>query len=76
MGTAPTPISARSAINEVRQIAATACREGLCYAVRLDLVPAVPEPSTSMLLGGGLALPGWRRRRVRRVTPPALRYPG
>ncbi|MFL6632527.1 MAG: hypothetical protein ACJ8HJ_09475 [Massilia sp.] len=29
-----------------------------------------------MLLGGGLALRGCRRRRVRRVTPPAPRYPG
>lgn len=66
-----------AAINEVRQIAATARRNGLCYAVRLDLVPAVPEPSGSMLLGGGLALLGWRRRRGRwRVTPPAPRCRG
>lgn len=67
-------ITDAAAINEVRQIAATACKEGLCYAVRLDLVPAVPEPSVFMLLAGGLALLGWRRRAD--VRPLAPRCPG
>jgi len=67
-------ITDAAAINEMRQIAATACKEGLCYAVRLDLVPAVPEPSVFMLLAGGLALLGWRRRADFR--PLAPRCPG
>jgi probable HAF family extracellular repeat protein len=67
-------IKEAAAINEVRQIAATACKDGLCYAVRLDLVPAVPEPSVFMLLAGGLALLGWRRRAD--VRPLVPRCPG
>jgi probable HAF family extracellular repeat protein len=50
-----------AAINDLQQIAATACKDAACYAVRLDLVPAVPEPSTCAMLAAGLAL-GWGRR--------------
>jgi probable HAF family extracellular repeat protein len=41
-------------INELGQIAGTACKNGLCYAVRLDLASAVPEPGTVLLFGAGL----------------------
>jgi probable HAF family extracellular repeat protein len=41
-------------INERGQIAGTACRAGLCYAVRLDLATAVPEPAAVRLLAVGL----------------------
>lgn len=59
-----------AAINELQQIAATACRGDVCQAVRLDLVPSVPEPSAYALLvaglafgfGGGLRRPAGRRR--------------
>ncbi len=40
-------ITDANGINGAQQIAATACRGGAigeCYAVRLDLVSAVPEP--------------------------------
>jgi probable HAF family extracellular repeat protein len=49
-------ITDATAINDVQQIAATACRAGVCQAIRLDLVSAVPEPSMFALLAGGLAL--------------------
>lgn len=63
-----------AAINDLQQIAATACRDGVCQAVRLDLVPAVPEPSMAvLLLLAGLAFAG---RRALRVSSPALRRPG
>lgn len=58
-----------AAINDLQQIAATACRGDVCQAVRLDLVPAVPEPAGYALLLGGLML-GWGIRR------PAGRRPG
>jgi len=41
-------------INELGQIAGTACKAGLCYAVRLDLATAVPEPAELLLLAVGL----------------------
>lgn len=53
-------------INGAQQIAATACRGGAigeCYAVRLDLVSAVPEPKSWAMLGLGLGLLGLRSRR-------------
>lgn len=42
------------AINDLHQIAGTACKDGLCHAVRLDLASAVPEPVGLFLLGAGL----------------------
>ena len=48
-------ITDAAAINELQQIAATACRGDVCQAVRLDLVPSVPEPSAYALLVAGLA---------------------
>ncbi|CAH0285334.1 hypothetical protein SRABI118_03909 [Massilia sp. Bi118] len=49
-------ITGANAINDVQQIAANACRAGVCQAVRLDLVSAVPEPPVFALLAAGLAL--------------------
>lgn len=39
-------------INDLHQIAATACKLGVCYAVRLDLAP-IPEPGQVFLLASG-----------------------
>jgi probable HAF family extracellular repeat protein len=49
-------ISGAAAINDLQQIAANACRAGVCQAVTLDLVPCVPEPPMIALLAAGLAL--------------------
>jgi probable HAF family extracellular repeat protein len=49
-------------INELGQIAGTACQAGLCYAVRLDLAPAIPETATPWMLGAGLVGLGLARR--------------
>jgi probable HAF family extracellular repeat protein len=49
-------IQGAAAINDQQQIAANACRAGVCQAVRLDLVAAVPEPPVVALLAAGLAL--------------------
>jgi probable HAF family extracellular repeat protein len=64
-------IQEAAAINDQQQIAANACRAGVCQAVRLDLVSAVPEPPVVALLAAGLALglargEGGFRRPVRR----------
>ena len=57
-------------INDAGQIAAFACTEfGDCRAVRLDPIPAIPEPQPAALwLAGlaGLGLAGGVRRRERR----------
>jgi probable HAF family extracellular repeat protein len=67
-------ITDAAAINDLQQIAATACKAGVCQAVRLDLVSAVPEPPTVALLAAGLALGLARGRRA--VRRPARRRPG
>jgi len=68
-------ITDASGINDAQQIAATACYGGVtgdCRAVRLDLVPAVPEPGAWAMLGLGLGLVGaWKR--VRPMVAPARR---
>lgn len=70
-------ITDAAAINDLQQIAARACRAGVCQAVRLDLVSAVPEPPTFALLAAGLALGLARGGRGKRgVRPPALRRRG
>lgn len=45
-------------INDMQQIAATGCRDGACFALRLDLANTVPEPGSAGLLAAGLALLG------------------
>jgi probable HAF family extracellular repeat protein len=51
------------AINDAHQIAATACRGEVCNAVRLDLVPQVPEPAGWAMSVAGIGLMAARRRR-------------
>jgi probable HAF family extracellular repeat protein len=54
------------AINDGGQILGTACRMGTCTGVLLTPVSPVPEPSSAMMLLGGLAAAlgtnRWRRR--------------
>ena len=54
------------AINDVQQIAGTACKGDLCYAVRLDLAPPVPEPAGWAMALAGIGIVGMRQRRYRR----------
>ena len=51
------------AINDSQQIAVTGCKAGGCYALRLDLVTAVPEPGTYLMLLAGMALVAGATRR-------------
>ncbi len=55
------------AINDVEQIAGTACKGALCYAVRLDLVSQVPEPDGWAMAGIGLGIVAVARRRQGRA---------
>ncbi|WP_082548133.1 DUF3466 family protein [Massilia sp. Root335] len=59
-------------INDAGQVLGRACRLGTCADVRLDLVPAVPEPGSRALLSAGLALLAWRLRRRRARSLAAL----
>jgi probable HAF family extracellular repeat protein len=62
------------AINDQQQIAAWGCNGGVCEALRLDPVSAVPEPQTEAMLLAGLGLLGWTWR-VRK-TGIGARSPG
>lgn len=68
-------LTSANAINDLRQIAATGCRDGACYAVRLDLIPAVPEPSSAAVLLAGLGMIGWRSRRRGEAFQPQTMTP-
>jgi probable HAF family extracellular repeat protein len=59
-------ITEAHAINDRQQIAGTACRNGACYAVRLDLEAQVPEPASGILLLAGLGVMGATARLKRR----------
>lgn len=54
-------ITAANGINDLQQIAATACNLAGCYAVRLDLAP-IPEPGQYAMLGLGVLALCLRRR--------------
>jgi probable HAF family extracellular repeat protein len=53
-------------INDAQQILGKACRGTSldCLSVRLDLVPAVPEPGAWLMVLAGLAPLAWRKRRA------------
>jgi probable HAF family extracellular repeat protein len=55
------------AINDIGQILASACRDGACMDVRLDLASSVSEPGSALLLLPGLLAVAGVRRRQRRL---------
>jgi len=68
------------AINALGQIAGSACKDGLCYAVRLDLAP-IPEPGQQAMFAAGIVvlLRGRLARSARHWRLPRtlqLRVPG
>jgi probable HAF family extracellular repeat protein len=65
-------ITEAQGINDLGQIAGRACKGGECYAVRLDLVSAVPAPAPAALWLTGLGLFGLARV----VRRPARRRRG
>ncbi|MBB3222003.1 HAF repeat-containing PEP-CTERM protein [Pseudoduganella umbonata] len=52
-------------MNSLGQIVGQGCREDTCHSV---LLTPVPEPATYAMLGAGLAMIGWARRRQQRAT--------
>jgi probable HAF family extracellular repeat protein len=60
-------LTSAQGINDLQQIAGTACKDDACFAVRLDLISSVPEPATYGLLMAGLALVGTRLRWAQQV---------
>lgn len=52
-------------INDAGQILATACHGIDCRAVRLDMIPGVPEPGAWLMLLAGLGLIAYRKWRLR-----------
>jgi probable HAF family extracellular repeat protein len=56
-------ITDANGINDLGQIAGRACRGELCYAVRLDLAAAVPEPGAVWMVSAGLFGLAFARRR-------------
>lgn len=67
-------ITDANAINDFQQIAGRACKGDICYAVRLDLASAVPEPGqATMLAAGMLGVLGLGMRR--RIRSPKVRRP-
>jgi probable HAF family extracellular repeat protein len=61
-------------INDAGQILGTACQGTDCRAVRLDMIPGVPEPGAWLMLLIGLGLIAYRKCRLR-STPRFARVP-
>jgi probable HAF family extracellular repeat protein len=60
-------------INDAGQILGTACQGTDCRAVRLDMIPGVPEPGAWLILLIGLGLIAYRKCRLR-STPHRPRF--
>ena len=60
-------------INDAGQILGTACQGTDCRAVRLDMIPGVPEPGAWLMLLIGLGLIAYRKCRLR-STPHRPRF--